>query len=103
MVCRNSQCLGKYDFERVSSFAIQRFVEGYNTVDLLIKVKTAQEVEEVCLVCRLDVEENKIKDLQLSCFHSLECKVKTCREQLQTTIEYQLKCKNINENFKMVL
>ncbi len=93
MVCRNPSCLGNYDFDHISSFAIQRFVEGLSTVDMLVEAKTTKEVEEICLVCLLDVEDDKIQELQLSCQNSVNCKVTNCREQLRDIIEYKLRCK----------
>ncbi|MFV1985174.1 MAG: hypothetical protein ACC657_16615 [Thiohalomonadales bacterium] len=103
MVCRNPSCLGNYDFDHICTIAIQRFVEGYNTVDMLVGAKTTQEVEEICLVCLLDVEDNKIEEMELSCEHSVNCKVTNCREQLREIIEYKLRCKKNNVNLKKAL
>jgi hypothetical protein len=103
MVCRNPTCLGNYDFDHISSYAVQRFVEGQSTIDLLVEAKTTKEVEEICLVCLLDVEDNKIQELELSCQNSVDCEVTNCREQLREMIEYKLKCKNSEIKFKKVL
>ena len=72
MACRNPRCLGNYDFEHIASFARKRFVEGCDTVTLLEQAKSESEKEEIALVCLLDVEENKIRDLRLSCRHADE-------------------------------
>ncbi|MFV2060277.1 MAG: hypothetical protein ACC653_06295 [Gammaproteobacteria bacterium] len=103
MVCRNPACLGNYDFEHISSYAVQRFVDGLSTIDLLVEAKTAKEVEEICLVCLLDVEDTKINDMELSCQNSVDCKVTNCREQLREIIEYKLQCRNNDLNLKKVL
>ncbi len=103
MVCRNPACLGNYDFNHISEYAIQRFVEGHSTIDLLVQAKTAQEIEEICLVCLLDVDDNVIQKLELSCQNSVECAVTNCRDQLCEIITYQLKCRNIENNFKKII
>ena len=103
MVCNNPACIGNYDFDNISNFAIQRFVEGNNTLDMLVEAKSAREVEEICLVCLLDVEDDKIQELELSCNHSVECEVTTCREQLRDMIENELKNKNTDSNFKKIV
>jgi hypothetical protein len=90
MVCRNPGCLGNYDFDHIAYFARKRFVEGCNTVMLLEQAKSEQEKEEIALVCMLDVDDNLIQDLQLSCKYSGHCKVTTCRAKLKKMIEDEL-------------
>lgn len=93
MVCRNPGCLGNYDFDHIAYFARKRFVEGCNTVALLEQAKSEQEKEEIALVCLLDVEDDQIRDLQLSCKYNGQCKVTSCRAKLKKMIEQELAVK----------
>ncbi len=87
MTCNNPRCLGNYNFDNIAFFARKRFVEGCNTVTLLEKAESEREKEEIALVCLLDIEDNKIRDLQLSCRHAGDCKVIDCRDKLKKMIE----------------
>jgi hypothetical protein len=87
MTCHNPGCLGNYDFDRIAFFARKRFIEGYNTVTLLEQAKSEHEKEEIALVCLLDVEDDKIRDLYLSCRHSGHCRVLDCRDKLKKMLE----------------
>jgi len=90
MICHNPRCLGNYDFDRIAFFARKRFIEGYDTVNLLEHAESEREQEEIALVCLLDVEDDKIRDLQLSCKHADHCKVTDCRDRLKEMIEKEL-------------
>ena len=90
MACHNPRCLGNYDFDHIALFAIKRYVEGYNTVTLLEQAESECEKEEIALVCMLDVEDDKIRDLQLCCRHADHCKVTDCRVKLKKMIEEEL-------------
>ena len=90
MACHNPGCLGNYDFEHISDFARKRFVEGYNTIELLEQAGSEREKEEIALVSLLDVEDDKIRDLQLSCKFAGQCKVTNCRDKLKQIIEAEL-------------
>jgi hypothetical protein len=90
MACDNPGCLGNYDFDHIAFFARKRFVEGCSTVTLLEQAKSEREKEEIALVCLLDVEDNKIRDLQLCCRHADHCKVIDCRDKLKKIIEEEL-------------
>ena len=90
MVFHNPNCLGNYDFDRIADFARMRFVEGQNTITLLERAESEREKEEIALVCLLDVEDYKVRDLQLCCWHSGPCKVTDCREKLKVMIEEEL-------------
>ena len=84
------RCLGNYDFDQIAYYAKKRFVEGFNTVALLEQAGSGREKEEIALVCLLDVEDDKIRDLQLCCTHSHVCKVINCRDKLKDIIEGEL-------------
>ena len=90
MVCHNPGCLGNYDFDHIAFFARKRFVEGCNTVTLLEQAESECEKEEIALVCLLDVEDDKIQDLQLCCRHVGRCKVIDCRDKLKIMIKEEL-------------
>lgn len=90
MACINPWCLGNYDFEHIVFFAKKRFVEGCDTVSLLEQAKSEREKEEIALVSLLDVENDRICDLQLSCKHDRTCKVMDCRDKLIRMIEKEL-------------
>lgn len=95
MTCHNPGCLGNYDFDHIALFAIKRYVEGYNTVTLLEQAESAREKEEIALVCLLDVEDNKIQDLDLCCGHAGHCKVINCRDKLKKMIAEELSKKEL--------
>ena len=90
MTCKNPRCMGNYDFDQIAHFAKRRFVEGYDTVALMEQAESEREKEEIALVCLLDLEDDKIRDLQLSCSHSHVCKVIDCRDRLKEIIEEEL-------------
>jgi len=88
--CINPRCMGNYDFEHIAHFARKRFVEGFDTVSLLQQASSQREKEEIALVCMLDVEEDVIRDLKLSCRHAGDCDVTDCRDRLRDLIERDL-------------
>jgi len=90
MACYRSGCLGNYDFDHIAFFARKRFVEGCSTITLLEMAKSDREKEEIALVSMLDVADDKIRDLQLSCTHTDHCKVTDCRDKLKIMIEADL-------------
>ena len=85
--CINPRCMGNYDFEHIAHFARKRFVEGFDTVALLQQAGSQREKEEIALVCMLDVDQDVIRDLQLSCRHADACEVTDCRDRLRELIE----------------
>lgn len=88
--CRNPGCLGNYDFDDIAYYAMKRFVEGCNTVDLMEAAGSQREREKIALVSLLDLADDKIRDLELCCGHAGQCKVIDCREKLKTMIEGEL-------------
>ena len=90
MSCKIPECLGDYDFELISAYARKRFVEGYDTMSLLEKAASDYEKEQIALVSLLDVDDEKIMDLELSCRHASECRVIDCRNRLREIIGSQL-------------
>ena len=90
MVCYNPGCLGNYDFDHIALFARKRFIEGNDTMTLMEQAQTEREKEEIALVCMLDIEDNLIQDLNLSCKYSDTCKLTNCREKLRNLISQEL-------------
>ena len=88
--CRNPRCLGDYNFEEIAHFAKKRFVEGCDTVELMGAAQSEREKEEIALVCLLDLEDDKVRDLRLCCRYAGECKIMDCREKLKKLIEGEL-------------
>jgi hypothetical protein len=58
--------MGNYDFEHIVFYARKRYVEGISTIVLLCNAIYEREKEEIALVSSLDVEDDKIRVLQLS-------------------------------------
>lgn len=90
MVSRNRGCLGDYDFDHIALFARKRYIEGIDTVSLMRQAKNRTEKEEIALVCLLDVENDIVKDIQLSCRYAGECKLTNCHDKLRTMLEQEL-------------
>jgi len=90
VACRNPGCLGNYNFDKIAFFARKRFIEGCNTVELMAAARSEREKQEIALVSLLDVEDEKIRDLQLCCKYAGQCKVMDCRERLKKLIEGEL-------------
>lgn len=83
-------CMGKYDFDHIAHYAKKRYVDGYDTVSLMMQATTDREKEEIALVCMLDVDDATIRDIDLSCRYASECKITTCRDQIRGMIEAEL-------------
>jgi hypothetical protein len=90
MTCHTPGCLGDYDLERISFYARRRFIEGCDTITLLSQAGSEREKEEIALVCLLSVEDDVIRDLELSCRYAGKCKVTNCRTLLKSLIEAEL-------------
>jgi len=91
MAYLNPDCLGQYDFEHIVDYAYKKFVEGYSTIELLQKAKSQREKEEIALVASMDIDDETVSSLNLSCQHASECQVSTCRQVIKELIEKQLK------------
>lgn len=91
MLCQNPRCMGNYNFEHIAFFAKKRFIEGYNTIELLEAAKSEQEKEEIALVSLLDIENGQLRDLQLCCKYAEQCKAIDCRDRLKKMLEEELK------------
>jgi hypothetical protein len=82
--------MGNYDFDHIATFARKRYIEGCDTVALLEQAGSQCEKEEIALVSLLDVEDDQIRDLQLTCRHAGRCKVMDCRARLRRMIAAEL-------------
>lgn len=83
-------CLGNYDFDHIAHYAKKRFVEGCDTVSLMEQASTDREKEEIALVCLLDVDEELVRDINLSCRHAENCQITSCRARLRKMIEAEI-------------
>jgi hypothetical protein len=90
MVCKKPECLGNYDFDKIAYFARMKFIEGYSTIELLKLASSQYEKEEIALVCLLDVDDEKILDLELTCKYVGKCISMDCRQKLKRMIEEEL-------------
>ena len=90
MFCHNPRCMGNYDFDHIAFFAKKRFVEGFNTIELMEAAESEREKEEIALVSLLDLEDGQIRDLQLCCKYAGRCKTIDCREKLIKMIGEEL-------------
>lgn len=90
MLCKKQECLGNYDFDKIAYFARKKFIEGYSTIELLNLATSECEKEEIALVCLLDVDDDRIRELQLTCKYVGKCLSIDCREKLKRMIEREL-------------
>ena len=87
MVSYNPGCMGEYDFDNIASFARKRFVEGYNTIELMQLAKSTTEKEEIALVAMMDIDDDTVRELQLCCKYADKCKMTNCRDMIKEIIE----------------
>jgi len=80
-------CLGDYNFTHIAKYAKKRYIEGVNTITLLSQANSEREREEIALVCLLDIEDNEVKNLKLTCRYANDCKIENCREILRNLIQ----------------
>jgi len=79
MPCYVPGWLGNYNFANIALFARKRFIDGYNTIDLMRNARTHREKEEVALVAMLDLNDKTVTDLRLECKYTGTCKATNCR------------------------
>lgn len=91
MAFLNPDCLGHYDFEHIADYAYKKFVKGYSTIELLQSANTLKEKEEIALVASMDLDDETVTNLNLSCEHADNCKVTSCRQVIKKLIESQLR------------
>lgn len=78
--------MGNYDYDRIALLAIKRYVEGYNTTDLLDAATSQREKEEVILVALLHFDDEVLGDFNLGCECNDECKTISCRNRLKNML-----------------
>lgn len=89
---RKSECLGNYNFDNIANSAKKRFIDGYDTIillaELLATAKTEREKEKILLVSSLELEGNKIKELQVRCRYAGQCSTNTsdCVKKLKNIL-----------------
>ncbi len=85
------KCMGQYDFAEVAKFARKRFNEGIDTVSLLAQASSDREKEEIILVSLLDIDDDRVTDIQLSCRYADQCDIADCRKRLRCKLEHELR------------
>ena len=101
MKCYDTECMGNYDFDHIAYYAKRRFIDGCNTIAFLVELlafaKTGREKEEIALVCSLELEGDRIKELQVRCRYAGQCKTDAgqcrtsdCIKKLKKMIVQQL-------------
>ncbi len=75
---RKSECMGNYNFDNIAYFTKKRFIDSRDTIallaELLASAKTEREKDEIALVSSLELEDDKIKALQVRCRFAGQCK-----------------------------
>lgn len=92
MVKEIPHCMGDYNFDEIADFAQQHFVDGIDTVSLLIHAKNQREKEEIMLVSLLDVADDRVRAIELSCRYADQCQITDCRDRLRCKLEANLGC-----------
>ena len=90
MICPVPSCMGNYNFDHIAYYAKKRFIEGCDTVSLISQAKSDREREEIALVCLLDVDDDVVREIKLSCRHADSCMITSCRARLKAMIESAL-------------
>ena len=78
--------MGNYDFDRIAVLAVKRYVEGYNTIELLDAATSQREKEEVILVALLHFDDEVLADFNLGCGCHDECSTIACRNRLKNML-----------------
>jgi hypothetical protein len=90
MACQNPICMGNYKFDDIVYYAKKRFIEGYNTIDLMAAAKSDHDKKAIALVSLLQVDDDEARDLNLICKHDGDCKALNCRNKLKKMIGEEL-------------
>ena len=77
-------------FDHIAFYARKRFIDGFNTVELMQAAETLREKEEIALVSLLHVKNTEIKAIELTCKHATTCKIMDCRDRLINMIEAEI-------------
>ena len=102
MYSHDSECMGNYNFDHIAYFAKRRFVDGRDTIallaELLAAAKTEREKDEIALVSTLELEDEKISELQVRCRYAGQCtnkagqcKTSDCIKKLKIMIGQELR------------
>lgn len=86
----NLGCLGDYDFDNIALYARKRFVEGFNTIELLQQADSTKEKEEIAFVAMLDLDDSIVSGMEFNCQHAASCEITNCRELIKQLVEDDL-------------
>lgn len=87
MTCFHSECISNSDFERIALYARKRFIEGIDTVTLMIQASDELEKREIALAALLGLDDDSIRDLNLFTCDNQACKASSYRPKLQQMLE----------------
>ena len=82
--------MGNYNFDRIAILAIKRYVEGYNTSDLLNAATSQREKDEVILVALLHFDDEVLDDFNLRCNFNDDCRTMVLRNRLKNMLRGHL-------------
>lgn len=83
MTCFNSECVSHSDFERIAFYARKRFVEGVDTITLMVQARDDLEKREIALAALLDLDDDCIRNLNLFSCSNQACTAGSYRPKLQ--------------------
>ena len=85
----NPSCLGEYNFDNIALYARKRFIEGCNTIDLLLQARSSREKEEISLVpmMNMSLDESSVENLKRHCRYAEKCQITNCRKLIKQLIE----------------
>lgn len=89
MPCQNPGCMRKYDFDHIAFYARKRYVEGISTIVLLCNAKTDGEKTLIILASLLDLDDDKIRELQPYCSGQCQHLMFDLRDRLRLMIEQE--------------
>lgn len=80
------KCLGDYNFKHIAFYAVKRFIDGDDLIMLMEQAGSGHAKEEVALVCKLDIEDETIMGIDITCRYDNQCQVHDCRSQIKKMI-----------------
>lgn len=87
MPCQNPGCMRKYDYDHIAFYARKRYVEGISTIVLLCNAQTDSEKTQIILASLLDLDDDKICELQPYCSGKCRRLMFDLRDRLRLMIE----------------
>ena len=86
MPCEHHGCLRQFDFEHIAFYARKRYVEGISTIVLLCNAKTECDKTLIALASLLDLDDDRIRELQPCCSDTCQRLMFDLRDRLRLMI-----------------